>query len=226
MAKSKYEVWLSWQNQKEKLRLPVLPSRIQINNTAKNTSIDLADFGEFTKIQAASADVINFASFFPASGGSIVEYDNPPSPWECVETINRWKKSGRPIRLIVTGTPINYAVSIESFNIVEGDKDIGDIDFDISLKEYIFVTPKRIEIKQNKPKAVNNRPSDVQKSKTYTVKSGDTLWAIAGRAETYSKHSDWTKIWNANKSMLVKRDSRNLKKPGHYIFPGQKLVIP
>jgi len=153
LAKSKYEIWLSWQNQKEKLRLPVLPSRFEFRNTANNTNIDLANIGEFTKIQAPSADIINLASFFPKEGGSIVEYNDFPEPWECINTIKRWKLSKKPIRLIVTGTPINYAVSIDSFNYVEGDKDVGDIDFQLTLKEFIFVTPKRIEIKQEKKKA-------------------------------------------------------------------------
>jgi len=38
--------------------------------------------------------------------------------------------------------------------------------------------------------------------------------------------AEWKKIWNANKTMLIKRDKRNIKQPGHWIYPGQILRIP
>lgn len=60
--------------------------------------------------------------------------------------------------------------------------------------------------------------------RTYKVKPGDTLWDIARRF--YKSGSKWTRIWNANKSMLIRRDSRNAHDPGHWIYPGQVLVIP
>lgn len=226
MAKSVYEIWLSWQNNKEKFRLPVLPSTFEISNSARNASIDIAKLGEVTDILDPASDIISFSSFFPAQYSPLCEYPNPPRPWELRDTIRRWMRSGKPIRLIVTGTPINYAVSIEDFSHKEGDMDIGDLYFSLSLKEYRFTSSRRVEIKQNQVKSTSQRPIVAEKVKTYTVKPRDTLWAIAGKPEIYGKNSEWTKIWNANKDMLVKRDSNNLKKPGHWIYPPQVLKIP
>lgn len=51
--------------------------------------------------------------------------------------------------------------------------------------------------------------------RTYTVKSGDSLWKIS--QEMYGSGSSYMKIFEANKGLLEDPDK---------IFPGQKLVIP
>ncbi len=110
--------------------------------------------------------------------------------------------------------------SIESLKYSEGDNEIGDRDFDIVLKEYKTASPRKIK---QKKKTKAKRPSK-SSPKTYTVKKGDTLWDIAGRF--YGKSTQWRKIWNANKTAMIKRSKRNIRQPGHWIFPGQKLKIP
>jgi len=67
-------------------------------------------------------------------------------------------------------------------------------------------------------------PSTASSTTYYTVVKGDTLWAIAKRK--YGDPLKWTKIWEANKSMLIARDKRNATDHGHWIYPGQKLAIP
>lgn len=51
--------------------------------------------------------------------------------------------------------------------------------------------------------------------RTYTVQSGDTLWAIAEKM--YGSGGKYMKIFEANTSILENPDK---------IFPGQELVIP
>ena len=51
--------------------------------------------------------------------------------------------------------------------------------------------------------------------KTYTVKSGDTLWGIA--KQFYGSGAKYTTIYNANKGKI--------KNP-NLIYPGQVLKIP
>lgn len=74
--------------------------------------------------------------------------------------------------------------------------------------------------KEKKPK----EPVKTKKDMIYTVKSGDTLWEIA---EKYCKSPlDWKEIEKANHALLVRRDKRNAKDSGHFIYPGQKIRIP
>ena len=70
------------------------------------------------------------------------------------------------------------------------------------------------------PVAADNEPEAVEEpaqgeGRTYTVKSGDTLWKIA--ESMYGSGGKYMKIFEANTSILENPDK---------IFPGQKLVIP
>lgn len=58
-------------------------------------------------------------------------------------------------------------------------------------------------------------PADDAGMKTYTVKSGDSLWKIA--EAMYGNGSKYTEIFEANKDILDNPDK---------IFPGQELKIP
>ncbi|MDQ0719813.1 LysM repeat protein [Paenibacillus sp. W4I10] len=78
-------------------------------------------------------------------------------------------------------------------------------------------------------KATDKKPASAKtaaevKADFYTVKRGDSLWSIS--AKVYSKGDDWTKLWEANKNMLIKRDGRNASQHGKYIYVGQVIKIP
>lgn len=222
MAKSVYEFWLSFGNGAEKLRLPVLPPVLDISNTSKNDTIDISKLGELTIIQDPTAKEFSFSSFFPLHESSLTEYTGFPEPWKCIEMIERWKNSGKPMRFVVTGTPINFPVTVENFPHREGESGVGDIDYTLVFKEFKFNTVRKISLKKASPASPRPNPQPVPK--TYTVKKSDTLWAIARKY--YNDSLQWRKIWEANKEAIIKRDKRNLKQPGHWIHIGAKLVIP
>ncbi|MGG2952083.1 LysM peptidoglycan-binding domain-containing protein [Geobacillus stearothermophilus] len=225
MSKSVYEFWFAWPDG-TKSRLPVLPSELNISNGSQNESVNIAGLGEVTIIQDPAAKTISFSSIFPAQYSPICEYENFSAPWVFVERINMFKKSDKPARFIVTGTPINYPVTIEDFNYKEGEYDVGDISYEITLKEFRFVTVRKIDTKPKSSTAATatKRPNTQTKPKTYTVKKGDNLWTLARKF--YDDSLQWQKLWEANKDMLIQRDKRNIKQPGRWIYPGQVLKIP
>ncbi|MGA4837172.1 LysM peptidoglycan-binding domain-containing protein [Bacillus velezensis] len=218
MTKSVYEFWIS--QGKDRLRLPVLPEQIDISDTIQNDSVKVARFGEITFIDNPGAKEISFSSFFPKKHSPLSEYKGFPSPENAIARIDKWLKSKKPVQFLITGTKINLTCSIEAFSHSEGQKDIGDQDFEIKLKEYKTASPRKIK---QKKKTKKKRPSK-SAPKTYTVKKGDTLWDLAGKF--YGNSMQWRKIWNANKTAMIKRSRRNIRQPGHWIFPGQKLKIP
>ncbi|MCX2854298.1 MULTISPECIES: LysM peptidoglycan-binding domain-containing protein [Bacillus] len=218
MTKSVYEFWIS--QGKDRLRLPVLPEQIDISDTIQNDSVKVARFGEITFIDNPGAKEISFSSFFPKKHSPLSEYKGFPSPENAIARIDKWLKSKKPVQFLITGTKINLTCSIEAFSHSEGQKDIGDRDFEIKLKEYKTASPRKIK---QKKKTKKKRPSK-SAPKTYTVKKGDTLWDLAGKF--YGNSMQWRKIWNANKTAMIKRSRRNIRQPGHWIFPGQKLKIP
>ena len=83
-------------------------------------------------------------------------------------------------------------------SILDNIKNIGD--------ELLSAVDKNVEDKPASPAAGN---------RTYTVKSGDTLSAIANHF--YNDGSQYTKIFEANKNLLSSPDK---------IAPGQVLNIP
>lgn len=218
LTKSVYEFWIS--QGKDKLRLPVLPDQLNISNTVQNETVKVAKFGDLTFIDEQGAKEISFSSFFPKKYSPIAEYQTFPSPENAITKIEKWMKAKKPVQFLITGTKVNLTCSIEGFSYSEGQQDIGDRTFDIQLKEYKTASPRKIK---QKKKTKAKRPSKAS-PKTYTVKKGDTLWDIAGRF--YGNSTQWRKIWNANKTAMIKRSKRNIRQPGHWIFPGQKLKIP
>ncbi|MCQ5454749.1 LysM peptidoglycan-binding domain-containing protein [Bacillus paralicheniformis] len=218
MTKSVYEFWLT--QGKEKLRLPVLPEQLDVSNNLANESVKVSKFGEVTFINEPGAKTISFSSHFPKKYSPLAEYKGFLSPENAILKIEKWMKAKKTVQFLVTGTKINFTCSIENFSHREGEKDIGDRDFDLTLKEYQTASPRKIKQKKKTKKKRPSKPAP----KMYTVKKGDTLWHIAGRY--YGNSQEWRKIWNANKQAMIKRSKRNIKQPGHWIFPGQKLKIP
>lgn len=218
MTKSVYEFWLT--QGKEKLRLPVLPEQLDVSNNLANESVKVSKFGEVTFINEPGAKTISFSSHFPKKYSPLSEYKGFLSPENAILKIEKWMKAKKTVQFLVTGTKINFTCSIENFSHREGEKDIGDRDFDLTLKEYQTASPRKIKQKKKTKKKRPSKPAP----KMYTVKKGDTLWHIAGRF--YGNSQEWRKIWNANKQAMIKRSKRNIKQPGHWIFPGQKLKIP
>lgn len=206
------DFYLSFNNGIEQLRLPVNPSSFQVSQKHNNTVIDIANLGELNLIGKTGLTTFTISSFFPATEYYFCKYTGFPSPYECVKMIQNWKKQNKPIRLIITETLINYAVSIESFVFSEDDG-TRDVNFTLELREYIFIQNKSITSKTNTPIKVPETKRETKEIKSsYTVKKGDTLYAIAkkmtGDASNYKAIANKNSIKNPNK-----------------IYVGQVLII-
>lgn len=70
-------------------------------------------------------------------------------------------------------------------------------------------------------------PPPKKTSVTYVVKSGDTLWGIAGKL--LGGGQNYNKIYAANQAQIeavAKQHGYSSSGGGHWIFPGESLVIP
>jgi nucleoid-associated protein YgaU len=218
--KPKYEIWLTANENRDRLQLPINPPSIDIDAGSQNTSVNVAGLGEVTILQEPGAKVFEFASLFPATYGPYCETTNIPNPWDAVNFIEKYK-SNTPFRFIITNTPVNMLVSVEDFKYSEKAGDVGTIAYSLKLKEYRIVKPRQINIvippinKFQAPKVVPQpqpRPAP-SPPRTYTVVSGDYLIKIARKVNV----SDWRTIYNANRDKI--------KNP-NLIYPGQVFVIP
>lgn len=178
------DVYLSFNNGAEQIRLPVLPSNFTILAANTNTVVNINSIGDINLIGKTGLNEITIESFFPAQEYNFCQYVGFNAPKYYVSLIGKWQQSSKPIRLIITGTPINYAMAIESFNITEQDG-TGDIYFSLALKEYKFIKSTTNNTTTTTHGNTVNKPSTTREIKDigtqYTVQKGDTLWSIAKR---------------------------------------------
>ena len=127
------------------------------------------------------------------------------------------------VKLIITGTAINFPCRISSFEWGEDDG-TGDISFSITLKEHRKIVISQSSVvaesaaaasEDTSSKDTAKREDTREKPKTYTVKNGDCLSSIA-RQLTGS--SDWHALYEQNKDIIGSNPN--------FIKDGTVLVIP
>lgn len=209
------EFWLSWQNRAESMRLPVLPSSFEMKTANTNTRVNINELGTINLIGKSDLKEIAIESFFPTwPRGYNHHYCDiswyPSNPYDAVKQIERWRKSGKPIRFIITDTNINIAAAIESFTYGERDGS-GDVYFSLELSEYIF---PHVKLKNDEGgySLSGERPILKEIPQRYVVKPGDTLGSIAKKLT-----GDWE-----NYKIIAERNS--IKDP-NVIEEYQTLMI-
>ena len=204
------EFWLK-KDETDKFQLPVKPSDYVVSVIHKNTVINVIQLGDINTIGKTGLRDVSLSSFFPAKDYNFSNNSSRLAPYTYVEKIEEWRKSGKPIRVIITGT-LNMECTIESFTWGERDA-TGDIYYTLSLKEY-----KKPKTATTNNQLMSNRTvqtASTNTSRTYTVKSGDCLWKIA--KQYYGNGALYTKIYEANRNILTN---------GNLIYAGQVLTIP
>ena len=217
---SKYQMWLTYNAEKEKIQLPGLPEEFSVPNGSNNDSVNVVGLGEIIIMQSRPALQFSFSSFFPAAKFPGLQVDKITKPLTLIQKINTWKASKKPIHFIATACGVDLYATIEDFKYSEAGGDPGTYQYSITLKEYREIKVRQVKV--NIPKATATvkkeepRVDNTVKPKTYTVKSGDCLWNIAKKF--YGNGALYTKIYNANKSVIG--GNPNL------IYPGQVYTIP
>lgn len=213
------EFWLKKSNS-DKIMLPVNPESFAFTEKHNNTSVNVNSIGEVNLLGKRDLKTGTISSHFPKRDRNYANNSGRQAPYTYINKLLSWKSSGKPVQLIITGTKINFQVTIETLKYGEQDG-TGDVYYDLTLKEYRTVEIKKTKLKKTKKKKTTKkkskpkRPAAKKKTKTYTVKSGDCLWNIAKRF--YGNGAQYTKIYNANRGKI--------KNP-NLIYPGQKLTLP
>lgn len=208
------EFWIQ-QDNSGKIQLPVKPSEFTVTVTHRNTVVNVIQLGDINLMGKTGLREITLTSFFPAKDYNFSNNSSRKEPLTYVEQLETWRKSGSPIRVIITGV-LNMEATIESFSYGEQDA-TGDVYYTLYIKEYKKIKTKKatVTIATVKPSTRATKAPKASSGKTYTVKSGDCLWKIA--KQFYGNGAQYTKIYNAN--------TDKIKNP-NLIYPGQVLTIP
>ncbi|GIP54413.1 LysM peptidoglycan-binding domain-containing protein [Paenibacillus vini] len=198
---SEYSLTLSVNQDAEEILLPVLPEKIEFSEAGNSKTYEISGLGEINFIKNKKLTEISFEGLLPASWfpGASVPRDNtwlPPSHY--LITIREWRRRKLPVKLVVnlSAMEISQHVSIEKFTWSESGGAVGDIQYQISFKEYKFYSAKKVQVSEPKKQQAegtgNNTPANAASNapprpdtrippKTYTLVAGDSLWKVAKR---------------------------------------------
>ena len=200
------------------------PAKLTEKIKSKNKTLILLNEGEINFLRTPGLSEIVLPLTLPMLTGS-------RSPDYYLGVLERLKTSKAPTQFILvrvspdgrTLYDTNMRVSVEDYNIVEDAKEGLDVSVDVNLKQWRSYGTKTVKVEQpaentqvqtvsvEKERDASTAPT----AKTYTVKAGDTLWALA--AKYYGSGAQYTKIYNANTDKI---SNPNL------IYVGQVLTIP
>lgn len=223
-------IWLSL-NTEEKLRIPVNPETIKMSATGGFEDVEVTQLGEYTFMGNPKLREFTFSSFFPRDYSSsycesLTEFKEP---WTMVEQLQAWMNGRKPVQLEVARSNqeapehlyqlINVPVTIRSFSYEERAGHVGDLFYDLTLKEYRSIEFKRLTPSDDGSVLLSedtSRPDPAIPPESYEVRKGDTLWHIAQK--TLGAGDQWPRIYELNQEVIG--PNPNL------IYPGQTLVIP
>lgn len=226
------------------LTFPITPGELKIKVGSNNKVVTLINEGDINILKSPSLIEVEFEARFPMRK---YPYSRTPATFQTYfDKFKELKEDKKPFRFIVARmTPrnnrvwdTNILVALEDFEITESADEGDDVLINFQLKQYKAYGVKTIKVNlpqapsqptttstSNKPRTGDNNSS---KNKPYTIKSGDTLWAIAKKF--YGNGAKWTTIYNANKTVIenTAKKYRGGKgsSNGHWIYPGTKLTIP
>lgn len=193
------------------IELPVMPDKLAVKRSLDSSEKTVLELGNVNILKGAKLRQISFSSFFPAQRIPTVSAPQAiHEPLWYVRKLRDIMESEKPLRFILLGADldINTQMSVESFEYSESYGAVGDIDYKLTLKEWVDYTPRRVTIsngkaagsKKERSGAPESSPENKGKSVSYTVKAGDCLWSIC-KAQ-YNDGSLYDKLYQANKSTI------------------------
>lgn len=214
--------------------LPVTPSKITTKINNANRAITLIDEGQVNLLKKAELTDVEFECMIPQTNYPFALYKSGfLGASFFLAYFERLKTSKKPFQFIVVRMKpnerilfsTNLKVTLEDYTIVEDAGQGLDLTVKINLKQWRDYRTKLVNIQENDDstitatvqatRAAETAPTPTA-GQTYTVKSGDSLCAIAKKY--YGSSSKYTDIYNANKSVIG--GNPNL------IKPGQVLTLP
>ena len=220
------------------LTFPITPEKLTIKIGSNNEVITLIDEGDVNILKSPSLVEIEFEARFPMRKYAYSrEVSDFQTYFDKFKELKEQKKhfTFYVIRETVGGKrtwDTDYDVCLEELKLEE-DADEGDdvlITFKLKqYKEYGVKTLKTAGSSSSTTSTANqSRPTtNTAGGKEYTIKRGDTLFAIA-KLE-YGDGSKWTKIYEANKTVIeedAKKHGYASSSNGHAIWTGLKIILP
>ncbi len=197
---------------------PMLPEKISVQTSASFQSYTIMGLGEVKFPFGENCAVFSWSGTLP---GELRKYDPYVTAWKDPREIQSlwsdYRAKKKKLSLEISNTPILHEVFLDSYS-VDYSGAYGDYSYQIS-----FVQAKQLKIyTESESNGVNaggapsSKRSTPETPKTYTIKSGDTLWGIAQKY--LGDGSKYKSIHDINQPPLAKDPDK--------IYPGQVIKLP
>ena len=230
------EFWLS--KDADRFRFPVNPPSLSVSTSYTHKDLKVIALGDISFPQGSDLARYSFSSIFPEIyNPTFCEYTDLPAPFDCVDKIKGWMDAGEPVRLTITGSPVNTLVTIRGFTYTPWGKGDNDITFSLNLNEYRTPTVAR-RIIESAPSTTTTTDPVKYTTGTVNVGTGKTLTVRKTASTTASsvgkiKHgatvtilataSGWYKIKSGSITGYVQ--TKYIKLPGEITQKTTKAVI-
>lgn len=222
----KVDIYIRERKGSRKIRVPWLPETIDYASGGTTlATYDILNRGEVAVPSGSGLAKISWQSTFPGKNRSDtgMQRGRVKAPKYYHKILESWKTNGTPLNIMVTGYPINKDVILEDYSATPNGA-FGDMDYEVS-----FIEDRDIVVSSKTPE--NPQPQEperpAQKTTSYTIKKGDSLWAIAQQfLGSGAKNSE---IYEANKTIIestAQQYGKSSSENGWWIYPGVTIEIP
>jgi len=213
-----------------RIALPLPPEAVKCKSDSKFITYNIINVGEVKLPNGEKLVKFSWSGRLPGASMRhmrMVSASDWRSPKEIQGIFSMWRRYGKKLRLLVTGTTINHDVYLDSYTVDNSKFDTVEYSISFSVaKDILVYTTTELNIENTTQKTTtattNERAASAEaaaaspQKTTYTVQAGDTLWEIAKRF--LGNGSRYPEIYEANKAIIG--PDPNL------IHPGQVLTIP
>lgn len=204
------------------LRLPVLPEEFNVSSEKQIETYNIIDLGEADFPTGDKRAEISFSSFFPVLyDPSYCRYGLESkllTPQSIVEWILDLQSRGKPIRLIITESPVNTLTLLSQFKYRSKGGEPGDIYYDMTFRAWVDIG---VRLKERTKTTARTR-ADLKAVPKTIIKKGtpedaETYLAKVAKIEL-GDMALWRQLLNLNLPMIAKN--------AYKIIPYAKLVMP
>lgn len=193
------------------IAFPVSPAEFSVSMGQTVQTVHLHEIGDVALAGKPRLGSISLHLLLPKQSYSFSTADR--DPYDYVQQLERWACSGKQLRFVITGTPVNRLVMVESVDYGENDG-TGDVYLNLVLRETVELE----EVTTLRPSGTGEprpTPSPTSQARSHTVEKGDCMSSIA--LKYYS---------NGGKAYYEALAAANNRSAYAYIYPGDVLEIP
>lgn len=221
------DIYITEVDSNNKVQLPVTPGTIKVDVSGRFIQYDIMKKGEVDVPEGRQLTQISWEGIFP---GKARENEPWVSVWadpaDYDATFKQWSVDEPVLRLVITDSNVNIDVYLVSYS-ASYSGGYGDISYNVQFKAVDTLKIEKVTTSKSENKSSTATRTTKSVAKTYTIQSGDSLWAIAEKV--YSDGSQWNKLYSANSDIIekaAKSRGQSTSNKGSLIYPGTTINIP